>query len=358
MRLTSKSTALIVVFLTILLSITMTTFSQKKKRHNKKPQKVETKKDTTQKKDTLIRVDTVVIQKVNIDTTQRLKIDSVNEQISKTKTEIQKQLEILLTLNKSNFDSLNHVLAKRDTAFNLRLDTLVDQTKPEGFWEGFVKNSAYTWLYDTVKNLFTSNKDKSSSFFLRLLTFLAIVARFILLAYRLKEYFSKDKENDKPKKWRLVVSILSWLILVYSFSSYSQNKDEEYLENINDKLKQIEKKGNQQINAVAYTDNQFNSLLQAIDKKTNFPEQQLAEYKQIELQLKAQNENLAKSKKETETQISELKKGQADAEKNIVDKVKDYSTHGFWIFFLTLIIIFSKDIRGFFEKIYDNIRQN
>lgn len=346
MRLSNKSTALIILFLTILLSITTTTFSQKKKQHHKKRQKVETKK-----------IDTVVIQKTNIETTQCVKIDSVKDEIIKTKNEIQKQLEILLALNNSNFDSLNHVFAKRDTAFSLKLDTLVDQTKPEGFWKGFFKNSAYTWLYDTITNLFSSNKGKSNSLFLRLLTVSAIIARFFLLYHRLKEYCGNNN-NNKPNKWRIIFSLLSWLILVYSFTSYSQNKEEQYLESIDHKLKQIEKKANQQINSVAYTDNRFNTLLEEIDKKTSLPEQQLAEYKEIGQQLRIQNEIFQKSQKEIKTDISDLKTRQTDAEKNIIDNVKDYSTHGFWILFIIVIIIFSKDIRDLIQKILDSLKGN
>ena len=351
MRQFTKSVTLVIVFLAALLSMSITAFSQNKKSEQKKLEKKETiSVDTGKKEQAQFKApDTAEAKKVNSDTTanQSLQTDTVAK-AQEAKDEILKQLHILLDLNKSNLDSIENLINKKDSNLALRLDTIRDQTNT-GFWEGFVTNSVYTWMYDTLTNLFTSNKDASGSFFVRLLTFLAIIARFILLISRLKEYFGAEKRNDKPNKWRLIVSILSWLILVSSFSSYSQNKSEEYLENINDKLKQIEIKANQQINSIANTSNQFDTLLYTIDRKVNSPEQ-LKEYNEIKLELKTQNEALAKSQREIETSISELKIGQANAESNIIDKVKDYSVSGFWILVLILVIIFGSDIRNLLKK--------
>jgi hypothetical protein len=346
-----QSNKLIIVVI-ILFSIAVKVFSQNDRHQHKKAKKIETKLDSSQQRPQLNASDTFGIQKIKKDTTntQNLKIDTVKEKILDAENEIRKNLRLLLALNSSSLDSIKNIVSKKDSAFNLRLDTIVKQTEPEGFWKGFIKDSLYTWLYDTIKKLFSSEKDTSGSLLLRIFTFLGLVARCTLLKYRLKEYFGNEKEINKPNKFRLLISVLSWLILVYSFFSYLHNKHEENLSNIIYNIKQIEKTLNQQINATAHKDYQFYALLKAINKNSNAPEQQLAGYQEIESQLKIQGEIFAKSQKDVENQILELKKRQTDTEKNIINKVKDYSIGGFWIFFLILVIIFARDIRNVIEK--------
>lgn len=263
--------------------------------------------------------------------------DSVQRQIAKAQIEIQNQLKILLELNKNNYDSIKHFVTQGDSALKVKLDSF-PKVKEEGFWEGFVKNSIYQWLYDVI---FGDSNGTKISLAGRILTGLSLAVQIVLFLMRVSDYFSSEKDKKKPSWWRLLLSGLSLLMLMYSFFSYSHETQKEDREAINQRLKEIEENGNEQIRAISATDYQFEAIRIAIEKQA-FPN------KRLDSLMETQKQAIIKSQRELTNVLQKMRQEQTKEKEEIVSEVKDYSTHGFWILMLFIVVFFVKDIRAFF----------